>query len=51
MLSKPTYLEEWTIDDLLRIEDKQVILTLLSADKDKWKDNKDKEAVLNFERL
>lgn len=44
-------MEVWTIEDLLKIEDRQTILTMLTSEKEKRQDEKEKQAVENFEKL
>ena len=44
-------MEVWTIEELLKIEDRQTILTMLTSEKEKRQDEKEKEAVENFEKL
>lgn len=50
-LSKPEYRENWTVEELLTIEDRQKIVTLLSTSKEKQKDQKDKDSIDKFKDL
>lgn len=51
LLTKPVFKETWEVKDLLEIEDRQTILTMLTAEQDKRQDEKEKQAVQNFEVL
>ena len=51
LLTKPIFMENWTVDELLKIEDRQTIVTMLTSEKEKRKDEKEKQAVENFEKL
>ena len=50
-LSKPEYRENWTVEELLKIEDQQKVITLFSTSHEKQKEEKDKEAVDKFQDL
>jgi hypothetical protein len=51
LLTKPIFKESWTVEELLKIEDWQTILTMLTSDKEKRQEEKEKQAVANFEEL
>lgn len=50
-LSKPEYRENWTVEELLKIEDRQKVLTLLSSNEEKHKEQKDIDAIAKFKEL
>lgn len=50
-MSKPEYRENWTVDELLKIEDRQSVVTLLSTSKEKHTDQKDKDSIEKFKDL
>lgn len=50
-LSKPEYRENWTVEELLSIEDRKSVVTLLSTSEEKHTDQKDKESVEKFKDL
>lgn len=51
LLTKPVFKEEWTVEALLEIEDRQTIVTMLTSEKEKRQDEQEKRAVENFEKL
>jgi hypothetical protein len=51
LLTKPIFKETWNVKDLLEIEDRQTVLTMLTAEQEKRQDEKEKQAVHNFEVL
>lgn len=51
LLTKPIFREKWRVEDLLSIEDRQTVLTMLTAEQEKREDEIDKKAVQNFETL
>ena len=44
-------METWTTEELLKIEDRQTVLTMLTSEKEKREDKKEKQAIENFEKL